>query len=130
MSSEIVYSLFEETSSAKELHGFFGWGHGSQSSFGNGQDWYKFREISERIKYKMAAVLVNACNSASGNAEELLVSQAPNHVFGGHTTILDPSGTGWGACWVFGIKEGWDVETSEMIFWNEILKPGDQETKQ
>ena len=114
-------------SAAKELHGFFGWGHGytDGSGFTGHGIVIDYEEFSKRLHYKMGAALINACYSNRGDARVLLVSTSPSAVFGGHLGILDPSSTGVGGIW-----EGKPFEwVSYPIHWWHILRPGAQGTK-
>lgn len=99
--------------------------------------------MNENLDYKMGAALLNSCNSDSGNAHALLVSD--RGVFAGHDAILDPSGTGLGGVWLQfrGIlkNEGksekkdqkrrysWSTPLSYKKFWKDVLPPGEQGTK-
>jgi hypothetical protein len=87
------YGLIQSTSSQKELHGLFAWGHGDNFSFHSGKSvkdpiyWYD--EINARLQYKLALVVINACYSDNPKSREL-ISDSPGSIFQAHEKICTP----------------------------------------
>lgn len=125
MSSSIVYSILEETSADKELHGVFGWGHGQTPfcGFGSRLDGlggvaieedmkYYYDVIEKKTAYHFGLTLINACYSEKGSRK----LTAQNGKTRGHSGILDPTNTNaFGPC--------------DIIWLKDLIKPGDQGTK-
>ncbi len=89
-------STIRETSQAKELHGLYLVGHGSQVAFGVhgtntsgvtwGADWgpkwgiyycadNRHLSIKGKIKYKLGALVIHACNSVNNNSVQLVTGE-------------------------------------------------------
>ena len=87
------YGLIQSTASQKELHGLFAWGHGAELHFHSGkytQDpIYWYHDINTRLQYKLALVVINACQSDNINSRKL-ISDSPGSIFEGHKQICTP----------------------------------------
>jgi hypothetical protein len=88
------YGLIQSTASQKELHGLFAWGHGAELHFHSGKytknPMYWYTDINTRSQYKLALVVINACQSDNINSRKL-ISDSPGSIFRGHEKICTPT---------------------------------------
>jgi hypothetical protein len=72
---------------------------------------YYYKEIKQRLDYRLGLTVINACFSSSGTS----LLTAINGISGGHSGVLDPTNTN-----LFG--------TCGIIWLEDKIKPGDQRT--
>jgi hypothetical protein len=109
-------------SQAKALHGIYFWGHGNDDEFGG----VNKADLSRQLNYKLALVLLNACNSEQNG--DLFISRYS--LFHGAKVLINPFAPAIPSFIaklymnnkMLEFEEPWDI--------SDLIQPGDQGTNE